>query len=175
MQTKRDGALGHHYVFGRHTPGRTNIWNKYVAVRDQVGTDALGGGTGCIGTPDQLRESLREFQAAGVDQTIFIQQGGKNQHEHICESLELFASAVMPEFKARDAERVQRKTEELAPYVEAAFARKAVLPSLVDGDIPTFPAYGLTVAEPPNLAKMPEANRRRYLTFQKLREIAERA
>ena len=25
-------ALGHHYSFGTHTPGRTNIWNKYVAV-----------------------------------------------------------------------------------------------------------------------------------------------
>jgi alkanesulfonate monooxygenase SsuD/methylene tetrahydromethanopterin reductase-like flavin-dependent oxidoreductase (luciferase family) len=167
-------ALGHHYVFGRHTPGRTNIWNKYIAVRDQVGTDALGGGTGCIGTPDQLRESLREFQTAGVDQTIFIQQGGKNRHEHICESLELFASAVMPEFKEREAERVKQKTDELAPYVEAAFKRKAAMPSLADGDIPAFPAYGLTVSEAPDLSKMPEANRRRYLTFQKMREIAER-
>ena len=168
-------ALGHHYVFGRHTPGRTNIWNKYIAVRDQVGTEELGGGTGCIGTPDQLRESLRQFQTAGVDQTIFIQQGGKNRHEHICESLELFAGAVMPEFKEREAERVKRKTEELAPYVEAAFARKAAMPALADAEIPTFPAYGLTVTEPPDLSKMPEANRRRYLTYQKMREIAERA
>jgi alkanesulfonate monooxygenase SsuD/methylene tetrahydromethanopterin reductase-like flavin-dependent oxidoreductase (luciferase family) len=139
-------ALGHHYVFGRHTPGRTNIWNKYIAVRDQVGTDALGGGTGCIGTPDQLRESL-----------------------------ELFASAVMPEFKEREAERVKQKTDELAPNVEAAFKRKAAMPPLADGDIPAFPAYGLTVTEAPDLSKMPEANRRRYLTFQKMREIAERA
>ena len=35
---------------------------------------------------DAMRESLRTFQDAGVDQTIFIQQGGKNRHEHICES-----------------------------------------------------------------------------------------
>src|SRR5207247_75127 len=117
-------ALGHHYVFGRHVPGRTNIWNKFVAVRDQVGTDALGGGTGCIGTPDQLRATLREFQASGVDQTIFIQQGGKNRHEDICESLELFAGSVMPEFKEHEAARVAKKSEKLAPYVAAAFARK---------------------------------------------------
>ena len=168
-------ALGHHYVFGRHTPGRTDIWKKFVAVRDQIGTDALGGGTGCIGTPEQLRASLREFQSAGVDQTIFIQQGGKNRHEHICEALELFAGSVMPEFKEREAERVAKKTEALAPYVEAAFARKKAMAPLEDDEIPTFPAYGLTVAEPPDLSKMPEANRRRYLTYQKMREIAERA
>jgi hypothetical protein len=168
-------ALGHHYVFGRHTPGRTDIWKKFVAVRDQIGTDALGGGTGCIGTPDQLRAALGEFQAAGVDQTIFIQQGGKNRHDHICESLELFAGRVMPEFKEREAERVAKKADELAPYVAAAFERKAVMPPLAEGEIPTFPAYGLTVAEEPDLAKMPEANRRRYLTYQKMREIAEKA
>jgi alkanesulfonate monooxygenase SsuD/methylene tetrahydromethanopterin reductase-like flavin-dependent oxidoreductase (luciferase family) len=168
-------ALGHHYVFGTHTPGRTNIWNKFVAVRDQVGTDALGGGVGCIGTPDQLRATLREFQSAGVDQTIFIQQGGNNRHEHICEALELFTKDVMPEFKEREDERAAKKAQELAPYVEAAFTRKQAMAPLADGDIPKFPAYGLTVAEPPDLSKMPEANRRRYLNFQKLKKIAEGA
>jgi hypothetical protein len=91
------------------------------------------------------------------------------------EALELFARDVMPEFKEREAERVTRKTEELAPYVEAAFARKAAMPALSDAEIPTYPAYGLTIAEPPHLSKMPEANRRRYLTYQKMKEIAERA
>src|SRR6266436_4854647 len=47
-------ALGHHYSFGKHTPGRTNIWNQYLAVRDQIGTEVLGAGAGCIGTPAQL-------------------------------------------------------------------------------------------------------------------------
>jgi alkanesulfonate monooxygenase SsuD/methylene tetrahydromethanopterin reductase-like flavin-dependent oxidoreductase (luciferase family) len=167
-------ALGHHYAFGRHTPGRTNIWNKYVAVRDQLGTEILGGGTGCIGTPAQLRESIRAFQAAGVDQTVFIQQGGKNRHEDICESLELFAAEVMPEFKEREDERVKRKTERLAPAIEAALARKQSLPPLAEHEIPTYEAYGLTVAEI-DVSKLPEANRRRILTFRKMREIAERA
>jgi alkanesulfonate monooxygenase SsuD/methylene tetrahydromethanopterin reductase-like flavin-dependent oxidoreductase (luciferase family) len=167
-------ALGHHYAFGRHTPGRTNIWNKYVAVRDQLGTEILGGGTGCIGTPAQLRESIRAFQAAGVDQTVFIQQGGKNRHEDICESLERFAAEVMPEFKEREDERVKRKTERLAPAIEAALARKQSLPPLAEHEIPTYEAYGLTVAEV-DVSKLPEANRRRVLTFRKMREIAERA
>ena len=70
-------ALAHHYVFGKHTPGRTNIWNAFLKVREQLGTEVLGGGVGCIGSPDDLRGTLRVFQDAGVDQTIFIQQGGK--------------------------------------------------------------------------------------------------
>ena len=167
-------ALGHHYSFGKHTPGRTDIWKKFVAVRDQLGLEMLGGGTGCIGTPAQLQASLRQFEDNGVDQTIFIQQGGKNRHEHICESLELFARDVMPEFKERDAARQARKLEELAPYIEAAFERKKAMPPLAERDIPTYEAYGLTVAEV-DLTKMPEANRRRYLAFRKMREIAERS
>jgi alkanesulfonate monooxygenase SsuD/methylene tetrahydromethanopterin reductase-like flavin-dependent oxidoreductase (luciferase family) len=167
-------ALGHHYSFGKHTPGRTDIWKKFVAVRDQLGLEVLGGGTGCIGTPAQLTASLRQFETNGVDQTIFIQQGGNNQHEHICESLELFAREVMPEFKERDAARQARKMEELEPYIEAAFARKQAMPPLAERDIPTYEAYGLTVAEV-DLSKMPEANRLRYLAFRKMREIAERS
>jgi alkanesulfonate monooxygenase SsuD/methylene tetrahydromethanopterin reductase-like flavin-dependent oxidoreductase (luciferase family) len=167
-------ALGHHYSFGKHTPGRTDIWKKFIAVREQLGLEVLGGGTGCIGTPAQLTASLRQFEANGVDQTIFIQQGGNNRHEHICESLELFARDVMPEFKERDAARQARKLEGLAPYIEAAFERKKSMPPLAERDIPTYEAYGLTVAEV-DLSKMPEANRLRYLAFRKMREIAERS
>ena len=169
-------ALAHHYVFGKHTPGRTNIWNRYLAVRDQIGTEVLGAGAGCIGTPDQLRETLRIFQEAGVDQTIFIQQGGKNRHEHICEALELFAAEVMPEFKEKEAEREARKMEELGPAIDAAFARKQTLPPLPDDQIPTYQAYGTTIAlTDADIAKMPDGNRRRVLTFRKIAEIADRA
>jgi hypothetical protein len=34
---------------------------------------------------------------------ILLNQAGKNSHEHICDSLELFAREVMPEFR-RDPE-----------------------------------------------------------------------
>ena len=27
-------ALGHHYIFGEHTPGRTSIWANYEKARD---------------------------------------------------------------------------------------------------------------------------------------------
>jgi alkanesulfonate monooxygenase SsuD/methylene tetrahydromethanopterin reductase-like flavin-dependent oxidoreductase (luciferase family) len=169
-------ALAHHYVFGKHKPGRTNIWSAFLAVRDQLGTEVLGAGTGCIGTPDELRATLRTFQDAGVDQTIFIQQGGKNRHEHICESLELFSADVMPEFAEREAERERVKREELAPYVEAAMARKGALPPLADDEIPVHEAYGNTVAlTDEDIQKLPEGNRLRVLAFRRIREIAERA
>jgi alkanesulfonate monooxygenase SsuD/methylene tetrahydromethanopterin reductase-like flavin-dependent oxidoreductase (luciferase family) len=169
-------ALAHHYVFGKHTAGRTNIWNRYLAVRDQIGTEVLGGGTGCIGTPDQLRASLRTFQDAAVDQTIFIQQGGNNRHEHICEALELFAAEVMPEFHEKEAKRQARKMEELAPAIEAAFARKRAMAPLADADIPSYQAYGNTIAlTEADIANLPEGNRRRVLAFRKIAEIADQA
>ena len=85
---------------------------------------------GGIGTPDDLRTHLRKFETAGVDQVTFIQQAGMNKHEHICEALELFAAEVMPEFKARAAERERAKQRELAPFIEAALARKVKMPAL---------------------------------------------
>ncbi|HTO81084.1 MAG TPA: LLM class flavin-dependent oxidoreductase, partial [Methylomirabilota bacterium] len=39
-------ALGHHYAFGDHKPGRTDIWKQYEIVRERVGMEAMGGGTG---------------------------------------------------------------------------------------------------------------------------------
>ena len=143
-------GLGHHYVFGNHKPGRTDIWKQYEAVKNALGEkdlDFLGGGTDGIGTPDQLRAHLRKFSDAGVDQTVFIQQGGKNKHEDICDSLNLFASVVMPEFKAEQEARDKRKQDELAPYIEKAFSRKQWMKELTDDEIPSYPAYGATVAE----------------------------
>jgi alkanesulfonate monooxygenase SsuD/methylene tetrahydromethanopterin reductase-like flavin-dependent oxidoreductase (luciferase family) len=166
-------ALGHHYNFGMHRPGRTNIWEQYVAVRDQLGMEVMGGGTGGIGTPAQLRDHLRKFSSAGVDQAVFIQQGGNNKHEHICEDLELFAKEVMPEFKEQEAEREKRKTEELAPYVEAAFKRKQWMKEVPDAEIQGYPAYGFNIAEV-DIANLPEAQRRRAQAMQKMREIIRR-
>jgi len=166
-------ALGHHYAFGYHKPGRTDIWKHYLAVRDEIGMEMMGGGTGGIGTPQNLRQHLRAFEESGVDQTVFIQQGGKNQHEHICDSLELFAADVMPEFKEKEQQRMARKADELAPYVEAAFKRKAFMRELTDDEIPTYSAYGNTVVQP-DLSQLPEANRRRAEAMQRMREIVKR-
>jgi alkanesulfonate monooxygenase SsuD/methylene tetrahydromethanopterin reductase-like flavin-dependent oxidoreductase (luciferase family) len=142
-------ALGHHYIFGAHKPGRTDIWKNFEAARAAL--PAAGENRG-IGTPDQLRNHLKGFEEAGVDQVIFIQQGGKNRHDHICESLELFAEKVMPDFKERIDERERRKMEELGPHLEEAMKRKQVMPTLDDAEIPVMEALGRQVVQ-----QMPQA------------------
>ncbi len=163
-------ALGHHYNFGLHKPGRTNIWDQYVAVRDRLGMEVLGGGTGGIGTPAQLREHLAKFSEAGVDQAVFIQQGGNNLHENICEDLTLFAKDVMPEFKEHEAARQAKKADELAPYIEAAFKRKQWMQELAEPEIEPYPAYGYNIAEV-DISSLPEAQQRRMAAMRRMREI----
>ena len=100
-----------------------------------------------IGTPDQLRTHLRHFEDCRRRPAVFIQQGGRNRHEHICEALELFAGEVMPEFKARETEREKQKQQELAPYIEKAMARKQAMKPMRDEEIPVYIALGRKVAE----------------------------
>ena len=137
-------ALAHYYIFGEHMPGRTNVWERFEAARSGLPEEGANRG---IGTPDQLREHLRRFQEAGVDQVCFIQQGGRNRHEHICESLELFAQKVMPEFAEGEQERERRKLEELAPYLEQAMARKQYMKPLADSEIPKIVALGRQIVQ----------------------------
>ena len=69
-----------------------------------------------------------------------MQQAGRNRHEHICESLETFSKQVFPELARGREEREARKAEELAPYIEAALARKPRMPALADAEIPVVRA-----------------------------------
>jgi len=138
-------ALGWHYGFGEQVPGRTDIWQRFQ--KAQASLPPAAPAEGGIGTPDQLREHLAKFEACGVDQVAFIQQGGRNRHEHICEALELFAGEVMGEFKDREPERAARKAEALAPFVEAALARKAAMKPLADDEIPPVIALGRQIAQ----------------------------
>jgi alkanesulfonate monooxygenase SsuD/methylene tetrahydromethanopterin reductase-like flavin-dependent oxidoreductase (luciferase family) len=136
-------ALGHHYLFGEHTPGRTDIWESYQSAKESIPDDDVGG----IGTPEDLRNHLKGFEEAGVDQVSFIQQSGKNKHEHICESLELFAKSVMPEFKENELERQKKKMDDLAPYIEKAMKRKKFTKELKDKEIPKIVALGREITD----------------------------
>jgi alkanesulfonate monooxygenase SsuD/methylene tetrahydromethanopterin reductase-like flavin-dependent oxidoreductase (luciferase family) len=158
-------SLGHYYVFGDHKPGETDVWAEYIQKREQHGyspqveaalaEDRLGakvasgdttGLRGATGTPDQIREYLLRFEQAGVDQLIFVMQAGKNRHEDICESLELFGQKVMPEFKDRDPAAVAAKAKRMEPIIDAAMARKEdTAPRLPDGY--SFPAIPRRVME----------------------------
>jgi alkanesulfonate monooxygenase SsuD/methylene tetrahydromethanopterin reductase-like flavin-dependent oxidoreductase (luciferase family) len=145
-------GLGHHYIFGVHKPGRTDIWRRFEEARPHLPPAGAQRG---IGTPDQLREHLAGFEDAGVDQVIFIQQGGRNRHEHICESLELFAREVLPGFQERRDAREARKRERLSPAIEKALARKPWMPALADAEIPEIHALGRQIVQ-----QLPEQERR---------------
>jgi hypothetical protein len=86
-----------------------------------------------------VRATLETFEKVGVDQIVFIQQGGNNRHEHICESLELFAARVLPDFAERHDARVRRKAEALAPYIARALERMPALETA--GELPPVESY----------------------------------
>lgn len=157
-------ALGSLYGFGEHRPGRMNLFEEFRQIHQKRLADnplditqALAAERGGIGTPEDMRNHLRKFEDVGVDQVTFIQQAGLNKHEHICESLELFAAEVLPEFRARQEEQQLRKEAELKPYIEAAMQRKEFMKMPADEDLPVFPALGRSVvageADPNKAAK----------------------
>ena len=127
-------GLAHYYHNGSQIPGETDIWQLYK----QTPQDPAEGRAG-IGTPDQVREHLEIMEDAGVDQVVFIQQAGANRHEDICESLELFAERVLPDFKARDAAHVAKKNERFAEATERAEGQKPTLTSL--DELPIVDSY----------------------------------
>ena len=84
----------------RPDPGTVNMWdeyNKWKRENPEAQEAALRGGL--IGSPETIRKKLRRFRSSHIDQVILLNQAGKNSHEHICDSLELFAKEVMPEFR----------------------------------------------------------------------------
>src|SRR5262249_33757626 len=108
------------------------------------------------------------------DQVIFIQQGGKNQHAHICESLELFAAQVIPVFKEHEDERQRRKLEVLAPFLDAAMRRKQSVRPLADAEVPVFEAYGLAI-DYPDETTLDGATRQRREQLRRIAEAAQRS
>jgi alkanesulfonate monooxygenase SsuD/methylene tetrahydromethanopterin reductase-like flavin-dependent oxidoreductase (luciferase family) len=135
-------SLGHYYGLSPHEPGRTNVFHEFIANRDEAGfarqivrpdqaplgvrllQEGLGSLRGAIGSPEQVADLAHRYEQAGVDQMIFVLQSGGNRHEHICESLELFAREVMPQFLDGREAREAAKAERLAPAIEAALARR---------------------------------------------------
>jgi alkanesulfonate monooxygenase SsuD/methylene tetrahydromethanopterin reductase-like flavin-dependent oxidoreductase (luciferase family) len=138
-------------------PGRTQMWPEFLKRRSDSNDALIAAGLARqqrqakgIGTPDDMRTHLRSLQAAGVDQVIVLQQAGRNKHEHICESLDLFAAELMPEFSRDREAREAAKAQELAPYIAAALRRKNWMKPLADDEIPVVKA---SVKIPPPVTK----------------------
>jgi alkanesulfonate monooxygenase SsuD/methylene tetrahydromethanopterin reductase-like flavin-dependent oxidoreductase (luciferase family) len=181
-------SLAHFYVFGDHRPGRTNIYEEFLARRDEVGfarsiinaddgplgvrvlQRGLGSLRGAIGSPAQVRDLCRRYEEAGVDQVIFVMQTGRNRHEHICESIELFAAEVLPEFAERADAVDAARAERFAPAIEAALARREA-PPVSDPDYTVVPSASGPPAES-GLARATANGRPRRAVLQGL--LAER-
>jgi alkanesulfonate monooxygenase SsuD/methylene tetrahydromethanopterin reductase-like flavin-dependent oxidoreductase (luciferase family)/putative sterol carrier protein len=144
-------ARGHYEAFGEHQPGRTSIWDEFLARREDVGfarsaitadgaplgvkilNNGLASLRGAIGTPAQVRELVGRYEAAGVDELVLCVQAGKTTHNDIMESLELFAAEVMPEFAQRRAAREGAKRERLGDAPRRAVERRAPRASVPRG------------------------------------------
>jgi alkanesulfonate monooxygenase SsuD/methylene tetrahydromethanopterin reductase-like flavin-dependent oxidoreductase (luciferase family) len=144
-------SLLHYVIQGAHEGGGEALWDRYEQFRDSAGFSVFGasqsqeslgakvtdgegdaGLRGAVGTPTQIREFLRRYEEVGVDQVIFVSQAGKNRHEDIMESLELFGTEVLPEFAERDAATEVEKAKRMEPVIEKALARRA------GGEVPVF-------------------------------------
>jgi alkanesulfonate monooxygenase SsuD/methylene tetrahydromethanopterin reductase-like flavin-dependent oxidoreductase (luciferase family) len=137
-------SLAHYYVFGRHQPGVTDVWEEYTQRRAEHGydpqaalaaegqdrlaakveRDGFGGLRGAVGTPDQVRDYFRRYEECGVDQVILTSQVGNNRHEHIMESLEILGREIVPEFMEREERHQREKATRLEPIIEKVMARK---------------------------------------------------
>lgn len=135
-------SLAHYYGM-EHVVGGEPVAEEFARRRDAAGfarhivtpdqaplgvrlmQQGLGSLRGAIGTPEQVTELVHRYEQAGVDQVIFVLQSGRNQHEHVCESLELLGSKVLPQFVEGREEQEAAKAERLAPAIEAALARRA--------------------------------------------------
>lgn len=96
-------ALSRYGRKGIDAPGQSDLWSEYQQWRGsdkakQAVDNAL------VGSPATIREKLWQFQKSHVDQVILLNQAGKTSHQDICDSLEMFAKEVMPEFQAAEPE-----------------------------------------------------------------------
>jgi hypothetical protein len=106
-------ALGYYGRKGVDAPGKSDLWGEYQAWR-QTDKAQAALRNGLIGSPDTIRGKLRMFADAHVDQIILLNQAGKTSHAAICDSLDLFAREVMPEFHALEPAQQAWKSDVLA-------------------------------------------------------------
>jgi alkanesulfonate monooxygenase SsuD/methylene tetrahydromethanopterin reductase-like flavin-dependent oxidoreductase (luciferase family) len=105
----------------RPAAGTVNMWEEYEkwkkANPEQHAASLRGG---LIGSPDTIRRKLKKFQESNIDQVVLLNQAGKNRHEDICESLELFAKEVMPEFQEAHPALLKWKEQVLNREIDLA-------------------------------------------------------
>jgi alkanesulfonate monooxygenase SsuD/methylene tetrahydromethanopterin reductase-like flavin-dependent oxidoreductase (luciferase family) len=158
-------AVRHYYSFGRHVPGRTNLWERFEAVRAELGGKVPWRGAHAVGTPERVATYLRGLEAAGVDQVIFSHQAGTMHHDVICESLELFAREVLPAFSSGRAH--DGSSERMTAAAPPTRRRRT------DVEIAAVDAYGRSRPDP-DPSEFPPQVREQLIELQRVKEIAMR-
>jgi alkanesulfonate monooxygenase SsuD/methylene tetrahydromethanopterin reductase-like flavin-dependent oxidoreductase (luciferase family) len=110
-------ALGFYNSHGPVDPGSIDLWQEFLAFKETPKGQAARLG-GLIGSPATIRDKLHKFEESHVDQVVLLNQAGRNRHDDICSSLELFAAEVMPEFHDREPEHQAWKQAVLAGDIE---------------------------------------------------------
>jgi hypothetical protein len=105
-------ALGYYGRAGVDAPGKSDLWGAYQSWRNSDKARAALDNA-LVGSPETLRRKLHQFADSRVDQVILLNQAGKTTHKAICDSLELFAKEVMPEFHALESEHQLWKSDVL--------------------------------------------------------------
>ena len=63
--------------------------------------------------PDKARELTRQIEATNADGLLLNQKFGWTKHEHLMESLEIWGTQIIPEFREREAEHQAWRKQQL--------------------------------------------------------------
>ena len=140
-------ALRFYAKHGPVAPGSVDLWQEYLQWKETP-RGRKQRRSGLVGSPETLRRKLRKFEASNIDQVILLNQAGSNTHQDICDSLELFAAQVMPEFHAREPEHQEWKRQVLRgeidlpeidtePFSSGGVARPTITPDATPSDTTT--------------------------------------
>ena len=110
-------ALKFYNVNGPIAPGTLSLWDEYQKWK-LTPSGQTAQHSGLVGSPDTIREKLHRFADSNVDQVILLNQAGRNRHEDIMSSLQLFADEVMPEFHAMEPAHAEWKAGVLSGAIE---------------------------------------------------------
>ena len=141
-------ALRYYSTRPPFAPGSVNLWKEYQAFRASPQGQKMHVGN-LVGSPETIRKKLRKFEESHVDQVILLNQAGRNTHEDICESLELFAREVMPEFLDRHGEHERWKEEVLDGRILTRGDRRLAREHAAAGAAPDRDGHGVAASSLP--------------------------
>ena len=107
-------SLGHYASFGAHRPTLTDLWARFLEVKDEMPRDAGSRRDRHAGSGARASAALR----AGRRRSDHLRAAERQQpaRTYLRVAGAVRRQPCMPEFKAREAERAAEKERELAPY-----------------------------------------------------------